>query len=138
MIPIITTDTPHPYPPRVTDFTRRFWDALSEGRFTTTRGVDSGQAAFPPKPISPENWNEEIEWFELSGKGTLYSHTTIYAAPTAFIQDLPYKVCIVDLDENIRLATRFIGEVEPEVGQRVEIVGVKHSEHMSYAARAVS
>lgn len=138
MIPVISENSPHPYPPRITDFTRKFWDALAEGRFTTTRGTRTGQAAFPPKPISPEDWNEEIEWFELGGQGTLYSHTTIYAAPTAFIQDLPYKVCIIDLDENIRLATRFIGETEPQIGQRVEIVGIKHTDFMSYAARALS
>lgn len=136
MIQTIHVDRPHPYPPRITEFTRKFWDGLREGRLLTTAGRRSGQAAFPPKPISPQDWEEEVDWIELSGRGTLYSHTTIHAAPTAFVDELPYRVCIVDLDENVRLATRYVGET-PRVGERIEIVAVRHPDYVSYAARAL-
>jgi uncharacterized OB-fold protein len=138
VIETIDVDYPHPYPPRITEFTRRFWDGLREGRLITTAGRRSGQAAFPPKPISPQDWDEEVDWIELSGKGKLYSHTTIHAAPAAFVHELPYRVCIVDLDENVRLATRFVGENEPRVGEPVEIVAVRYTDFTSYAARTLT
>lgn len=138
MIPAIKVATPHPYPPRISEFTQPFWDALSEGRFVTTRSASTGQLTFPPKPISPTSWTQDMEWVELSGFGTLYAHTTIHAAPSAFVDDLPYTVCIVDLDENLRMATRFVGETPPRIGERVEVVAVRHTDRLSYAVRPVS
>lgn len=137
MIAVIDSDQPHPYPPRITEFTQTFWNALAEGRFMTTASVDSGQLTFPPKPVSPHAWGEEVEWVELSGRGTLYAHTTVHASPAAFVGDLPYRICIVDLEEGIRLATRLIGPEEATIGGAVELVAVRHTDCMSYAARAV-
>jgi uncharacterized protein len=138
MIPVISIDQPHPYPPRITEFTQKFWNALSEGRFITTASVDSGQLTFPPKPVSPHAWDEEVEWVELSGRGKLYAHTTVHASPTAFVGDLPYRICIVDLDEGIRLATRLIGDDTATIDGPIELVAIRYTDCMSYAARAAS
>lgn len=135
MLDTIQVDYPHPYPARTSAFSRPFWDALAEGRFITTRSVSTGRLTFPPKPISPDDWSTDMEWVDLSGAGTLYSHTTIHASPTAFMHELPYSVGIVDLDEGLRLATRFIGDVPAQIGMRVELVVVRHTDVLSYAAR---
>jgi uncharacterized OB-fold protein len=135
MLDTISVDFPHPYPPRISEFSRTFWDALGEGRFLTTRSVSTGRLTFPPKPVSPDDWSTDMEWVELSGYGTLYSHTTIHASPTAFTSELPYSVCIVDLDEGLRLATRFIGDAPAEIGTRVQLVVVRYTDAVSYAAR---
>jgi hypothetical protein len=135
MLDTVTLDYPHPYPARISEFSRTFWDALAEGRFLTTRSLSTRRLTFPPKPISPDDWSTEMEWVELSGTGTLYSHTTIHASPTAFTAELPYSVCIVDLDENLRLATRYIGDVPAEIGMRVQLVVVRHTDVVSYAVR---
>ena len=138
MIPVIAANRPHPYPPRVTEFTKTFWDALAEGRFITTASERTGQLTFPPKPIAPGSWDEDVKWVELSGRGILYSHTTIHASPAAFVDDLPYRICIVDLNEGLRIATRLIGDGEANIGGEVEIVAVRYDEHMSFAARHTS
>ena len=137
MLETIDVDYPHPYPARISEFTQPFWDALAEGRFVTTRSLSTARLTFPPKPISPDDWSTEMEWVDLSGSGTLYSHTTIHASPTAFMSELPYKVCIVDLDEGLRMATRFLGDLAPRIGMRVELVVVRHTDRMSYAARPI-
>ncbi|MET0885283.1 MAG: Zn-ribbon domain-containing OB-fold protein [Mycetocola sp.] len=136
MLQTIDVDHPHPYPARISEFSRPFWAALAEGRFTTTRSRATGRLTFPPKPISPSDWTSDMEWVDLSGRGTIYSHTTIHAAPSAFVGELPYSVCIVDLDEGLRMATRFIGSGPAEIGMRVEIVIVRHTDVLSYAVRA--
>jgi uncharacterized protein len=137
MIEILNRDCTHPYPPRRTEFTRIFWEALGEGRFLTTRGVRSGRYTFPPKPISPHEWSEQVEWVELSGKGKLYSWTTMHAVPAVFAHESPYRICVVDLDEGVRLATRLMGEGPAPLDSRIELVVVRYANANSYAARII-
>ena len=49
-----------PWPPRVSAFTKPFWDALAEGRLITTKGKTSGRMTFPPKPFCPYDWGREV------------------------------------------------------------------------------
>ena len=135
MLPVVTRDYPHPYPPRITEFTKTFWDGLAAGQFFTTRGTRSGRYTFPPKPISPHDWNEPVEWVELSGRGKLYSYTTMHATPTAFRFEAPYRVCIVDLDEDIRLVTRLLDMGSVPLDHAIELVAIRYTDRVSYAAR---
>lgn len=132
MLEIIDAGRPHPYPPRVSEFTRTFWDGLAEGRFLTTVSASTGRLTFPPKPVSPSDWADDMQWIELSGRGVLYSHTTLHSAPAVFTGELPYTVCIADLDEGLRIATRYLGPA-PGIGQRVRVVGVRYTDRMSFA-----
>lgn len=133
MLEFVDIDTPQPYPPRISEFTRPFWDGLAEGRFLTTRSRSTGRFTFPPKPVSPLDWADDMEWTELAGTGALYSHTTVHAAPEVFVPELPYKVCIVDLDEQLRIVTRYLGD-EPTIGERVRLVVVRYQDRVSFGA----
>ena len=137
MLDVIIRDYLHPYPPRISEFTRTFWDALAQGRFLTTRGTRSKRLTFPPKQISPHDWNEPIEWVELSGKGSLYSWTTMYAVPAAFQFEAPYRVCVVDLEEGIRVTTRLLGNESAPLDQPVELVAICYPNAHLFAARLV-
>jgi uncharacterized protein len=137
MLDIIVRDPLHPYPPRVSEFTKTFWDALAQGRFLTTRGTRSRRLTFPPKQISPHDWNEPIEWVELSGKGKLYSWTTMHAVPAAFQFEAPYRVCVVDLEEGVRVTTRLLGNDSAPLDQPVKLVAICYQNAYSFAARLV-
>ena len=111
------------YPPRITEFTRTFWEGLAAGRFLTSRCTDCEHMTFPPKPICPECWEPNVEWVELSGRGTLVSYTEVSAAPQMFAKDAPYTLCIVDLDEGVRCVSRVLADwddLEPDA--RVHVV----------------
>jgi uncharacterized protein len=95
-----------PYAPRTTEFTRPFWDAVEAGRLTTTRCRACGFLTFPPKPICPDCWTTDVEYIELSGRGTLRSYTEINVAPAVFRDEAPYVIGIIDLDEDVRLLSR--------------------------------
>ncbi|MEV8359907.1 OB-fold domain-containing protein [Microbacterium sp. NPDC076895] len=137
MIEVITVDAFHPYPPVVTAATKPFWEALAEGRFVTTRGVAGGVPVFPPRAFDKHTWSRDIEWTELSGRGVLYSLTAVHAAPAVFAHEVPYAVCIVDLDEGVRLATRFLGDVTTPLDTPIELVAVRYANAVTYAARPV-
>jgi uncharacterized OB-fold protein len=136
-MPIISMERPRSYPPRVTAFTRRFWDNLQEGRFETTRCDECGKASFPPKPFCPHCWSKQIKWIALQTRGTLYSQTVVHASPAVFRAEAPYRVGVVDLDEGLRIATRIIAQDEPALDTVVEIVVLRYTDGPLFAARPV-
>ena len=130
-LPFIDVARPRPWPPRVSAFTKPFWNALAEGCLMTTRGKTSGRLTFPPKPFCPYSWEREIEWVELSGRGKLYSQTIIHAVPAAFVSEAPIRNGIVDLDEGMRVAARILGE--PALDAAMECVVLRYTDGPLFA-----
>jgi uncharacterized OB-fold protein len=130
-----TVDRARAFPPRMTEFTRRFWQGLATGRFETTQCDDCRRLTFPPKPFCPHCWSPRITWVPLSGRGKLYSQTVVHAAPLVFQDEVPYRVGIVDLDEGLRIATRVLADVEPKLDTAVEIVVLNYRDGPLFAAR---
>ncbi len=69
-----------------------------------------------------------MEWVELSGRGILYSHTQVHAAPRAFAHLAPYRLCIVDLEEGPRVAGRLLCEDPPRIDKPVTAVALLHDD----------
>jgi uncharacterized OB-fold protein len=68
------------------------------------RCKDCKQNIFYPKSVCPHCLSEDIEWFESSGKGTIYSYTVVNAAaPEAFQAAVPYAIGVIDLKEGVRM-----------------------------------
>jgi uncharacterized OB-fold protein len=59
----------------------------------------------------------------FSGRGTVYSYTTVLSAPEGFADQAPYSIALVELDEG-PLVTAQLTDLngEPEIGMRVEMV----------------
>jgi uncharacterized OB-fold protein len=123
------------YPPRVTKFTEPFWRGLSEGRFLTTRCQSCSRLSFPPKPICPHCWQNQVSWELLPPGGRLYSWTRIHAGPAIFEQDLPYEVGIVDLECGIRLACPLQGTaVDWQCDMAVRLITLSYTDGPLLAA----
>jgi uncharacterized OB-fold protein len=56
----------------------------------------------------------------MSG-GTVYTETVVHAAPEQFLQDAPYQVAILTLDEGGRVTARIDGD-RIVIGDRVEFL----------------
>ena len=133
---IVTRAGKRPYPPRVTAFTAPFWAGLAAGRFLLGYCAGCGHRSFPPKSICPICWGREIGWSEHAGDGVLYSHTEMHAAPTYFLNDIPYRVCIVDLADGPRVATRLIGaHGGTPLGSAVQLVVLAYEDGHLFAAQ---
>jgi uncharacterized protein len=133
-----TVYRPRAFPPRMTEFTQRFWRGLAAGRFETTRCEDCRRLTFPPKPFCPHCWSQRVAWVPLSGRGKLYSQTVVHAAPAAFQDEVPYRVGIVDLNEGVRIATRVLADIEPKLDTAVEIVVLSYQDGALFAVRPLS
>ena len=137
-MPIVRRPGRRPFPPRVSAFTRPFWDALGEGRLITTRCTGCDRLSFPPKPVCRECWSQDFTWRALQPKGVLYSYTRVHVVPRAFVADGLYDISIVDLADGIRMMCRLMGafsQFTPDAA--VEMVVPMYDDGPLFAARPV-
>ncbi len=76
--------------------TNDFIDYLEKGKLMGTRCKKCGQIFFPPRANCYSCFSSDMDWFEVSGKGRLLSHTKLEYAPVGFEDDLPYALALVD------------------------------------------
>lgn len=67
---------------------------------------------------------EEEKTFTFSGRGTIYSYSTVYDAPAGFEAYKPYVVGLIKLDEGPMVTAQItdIDVKEVEIGMPVEMV----------------
>ncbi|MGQ9625647.1 MAG: Zn-ribbon domain-containing OB-fold protein [Anaerolineae bacterium] len=83
-----------------------------------------GAKLFPPRSICPECRGQNLAPFTFSGRGEVYSYSTLYHAPSSYEEYLPYTVALVRLEEG-PLVTAQLTDVDPEdvqIGMKVEMV----------------
>ena len=52
------------------------------------------------------------------GSGTVYTETVVYSPPEAYVNDVPYQLAIVELENGRRITGRIDGE-RAQIGDRV-------------------
>jgi hypothetical protein len=83
-----------------------------------------GEHLFPPRDVCPECEAPAKTPFNFSGRGEVYSYSTVYHPPAEFERDAPYTVALVRLEEG-PLVTAQLTDVDAEevhVGMPVEMV----------------
>ena len=79
---------------------------------------------FPPRDVCPNCAQEARTPFTFSGKGEVYSYTTVYDPPEGYEGTAPYTVALVKLDEG-PLVTAQLTDVDNgkvSIGTPVEMV----------------
>ncbi|MCH8086897.1 MAG: Zn-ribbon domain-containing OB-fold protein [Chloroflexi bacterium] len=98
--------------PTPTPETKPYWDALKEHRLLIQRCKECQRAYFYPRPFCPQCFSFNVEWFEASGQGKLYSFVINHRPAPGFGPE-PYVIAVVELDEGPRMMTNLI-DVEPD------------------------
>ena len=130
---------PRPFPPRVSAFTRPFWEGLAEGRLRSTRCTRCALTSFPPRNLCRGCWSREVAWVDLPATGRLYSFTRVHVVPGAFGADAPYAIGIVDLDGGPRLMCRLKGEVAAsDLDAPVRMLVLRYDDGVLFGARVMS
>jgi len=103
-------DMPKKPVPIVSPWAKPFWDAAREEKLILQKCKDCEKHVFYPRIACPHCFSEDVEWVEASGKGTVYSYTVVTNnAPSAFIQDMPFVIAIVKLQEGVQMLTNIVG-----------------------------
>lgn len=79
---------------------------------------------FPPRDICTECGQEAKTAFNFSGRGEVYSYTTIFDAPAGYESQSPYTVALVKLEEGPVVTAQLtdLGDDEVTIGMPVEMV----------------
>jgi len=105
--------------------TSRHW-RLRQQRYALVGEVcpNCEQRIFPPRDLCPDCGEEARELYHFSGRGQVYSHTTVYQAPAGFEQEAPYAMAMVRLEEGPLVTAQLtdLGDRAVEIGMPVEMV----------------
>ena len=95
--------------PTPTAETKPFWDGCNLGELRYQACKVCGHVQYLPRRLCVTCHSEEIEWRVSGRRGAVYSHTTVYRAPTpAFRADVPYVIALIQLDEGFRMMLNIV------------------------------
>lgn len=79
---------------------------------------------FPPRDVCPECGLEAKTAFQFSGKGEVFSYTTMNDAPSGFQDNTPYSIALVKLNEGPIVTAQLtdLGDEKIRIGMPVEMV----------------
>ena len=83
-----------------------------------------GSRIFPPRDVCPECEAPAKTPFTFSGRGEIYSYSTVYNPPQGFEEFAPYTVALVQLEEG-PMVTAQLTDVDADqvhIGMPVEMV----------------
>ena len=92
--------------------TGEFWAAVDRGELVRPVCGDCGQSFFVPQFACPKCQSTNWAYEPSSGRGRVYSHTTVHRPPTPEF-DAPYVLADVDIEECWHLLTWIVG-CEPD------------------------
>lgn len=102
-------EIPKPNPP-MTPWTAPFWQGTRDKKLLIQRCQDCQRYIFYPRLSCPFCFSENVIWIESAGRGKVYTFSVVQNnAPTAFMDDLPFVIAIVRLDEGVQMMTNIIG-----------------------------
>jgi hypothetical protein len=80
-----------------------FWQGTREGKLMLQYCKDSGRFQHFPRPVSLYTGSRNLEWREVSGKGTVYAITALRTPGLGADGRLPCVLALVELEEGVRI-----------------------------------
>lgn len=89
----------------MSDEAQTFRDAVAHERLLTQRCASCGKASLPPAPSCLHCGSPEVSQVDAATTGALRTWTVTHVAfHSAFADELPYVIGVVDLDDGARLS----------------------------------
>lgn len=102
----------------------RYWRNQKQRYGLIGEVCPSGHLIFPPRDLCPDCTKEAKAPYQFSGRGEIYSYTTVYDAPEGYEGMVPYTVAMIQLAEGpfvtAQLTDIHTGAVT--IGDKVEMV----------------
>ncbi len=87
----------------------RYWREIPQRyRYEANKCSFCGKINFPPRIICPECQGREFETTKLAEKGKVLTYTVIRVAPQQFVDQAPFAVGIVELEDGVRLMGQIV------------------------------
>lgn len=86
-----------------------FWEGARKHKLLLQRCRPCNKTWYPIGPVCPSCLSEDLEWVEVSGKGTITSFVVYHKGWIQWFQErVPYAVVQVQLEEGPRLTTNLL------------------------------
>lgn len=111
--------------PRIDEESRPWWEALGRRELCLQRCLECGALRWYPRALCPECLCDRTQWVRASGRGKVYSLTTVHQNQAAgFAGATPYLLAYVELEEGVRILTNVVNcrPEEVTIGASVEAV----------------
>ena len=102
----------------------RYWREIPQRyRLEANKCKNCDIIFFPPRLICPECKKREFEETRLAEKGKILTYTIIRVPPRQFLDQAPYAVGIVELDDGVKLTGQIVDcDFEDlKIGQKVKL-----------------
>ena len=116
--------------------TEQFVEFLKNNELKGTVCKDCGAKYFPPRSDCAACLSDQMDWFTISGEGTLISFTKAMFAPAGFEKDVPYMLGVAEFQDKIKVFGRIDSTLPDDVvkpGMKVKVRTVDlGSDRLSY------
>ena len=110
--------------PIVDKWNAPYWQAAKRHEFIAQKCQACAYIHLPPGPVCTNCLSDDQYWVALSGKGTIYSYGIYFQRwHDGFVDDIPYNVALIDLEERLQIISQVIGceNEELDCGLAVEV-----------------
>ncbi len=102
----------------------RYWREIPQRyRYEANKCSQCGKINFPPRLICPECQGREFETTKLAERGKVLTYTIIRVAPQQFVDQAPFAVGIIELEDGVRLMGQIVDcDIDlMKIGQKVKL-----------------
>ncbi len=122
--------------PVIDELTRPYWEHAKAHRLSVQHCDDCGDMHFPPSPVCPKCLSTHQSWRVVCGRATLLAWARFHRAYwDAYREELPYDVCVVQLDEGPLLISNFDAGVpdDARIGLPLQVTFIDVTSDVSLA-----
>jgi len=99
----------------------QFVDFLKNRDLRGTVCKDCGAKFFPPRSDCNVCLGQNMDWYTITGQGTLLSFTKAMFAPAGFEKDVPYMLGVAEFDEGMKV----FGRIDKSLDESLVKPGLK-------------
>jgi uncharacterized OB-fold protein len=102
----------------------QFVEFLKNNEIRGTVCKSCGAKFFPPRSDCAGCFSDQMDWFPVTGEGTLISFTKANFAPAGFEKDVPYMLGVAEFGDEIKVFGRIdkaLPEDSVKVGMKIKI-----------------
>ena len=119
--------------PIITLLNKPFWDDALQSVFALQTCNACGDVQVPPSPVCPNCLSDDQSWKPASGRGALESWADFHRAYwDGFKEELPYRTCLVKLDEGPLIISNLVGDdARTRIGVRLRVTFERVTEEIA-------
>jgi uncharacterized protein len=101
--------------------TEQFIEFLKDNEIRGTVCKECGAKFFPPRSDCSHCLSDGMDWFPISGQGTLLTFTKAMFAPAGFEKDVPYTLGLAEFSDGVKV----FGRLDKALSDDVVKAGMK-------------